>query len=372
MERVVISGAYGEVHLEGSVATKFISRDSSEDYISAYKEIAVSRMCAHSNICPVRAEVTPTHFELKMPRYATTLHARIEAGDLTPQDMCRAVVDVVAGLAAVHSIGCIHCDIKSANIFMAVDGHSVLGDFGICSFNELKRDNNVQTTPYRAPEIRTGADPSYDTYHFTSAIDMWSVGILMLEMLCSRYPYVSHYDTSSEYITDLFGTCEPLDIHDSIDLLTGRVQSIIGDRVQWACTAGYITLAAQCLNINPRLRPTAASAHEDARRILAQFNLHLAMPTPRYLRGYKSAMWAVLIDDQSSIPVHVANTAAGIFAAGVTQGYRDKYAAQCALWAAAAIYSFPKKLWHLSGVTEAHATKYMCDIGWPFHITTAS
>ncbi len=48
-----------------------------------------------------------------------------------PLEVLRAVRPIVDGLVLLHKRGFVHRDIKPGNIFIASDGHLVLGDFGI-------------------------------------------------------------------------------------------------------------------------------------------------------------------------------------------------------------------------------------------------
>jgi len=62
-----------------------------------------------------------------------------------PLEALRALKPLVDAVADIHAHGAIHRDIKTKNIFIARDGHLVLGDFGIVFFHDLA-DNRPTST----------------------------------------------------------------------------------------------------------------------------------------------------------------------------------------------------------------------------------
>lgn len=90
------------------------------------------------------------------------------------QEKLRLAKGVAAGLAAIHSLGMVHGDIKSENVLLKFDNTGTptpkLADFG-CSLVDLEsleegvRSEKVWiggTNPWRAPEVRTTALGSFE------------------------------------------------------------------------------------------------------------------------------------------------------------------------------------------------------------------
>jgi len=87
-----------------------------------------------------------------------------------------------AGLKYLHTKGILHRDVKPENILIDADGIVKIADFG--SSRRVRRDPNytpgLVTLRYRAPEIFLGCRD------YTSAIDMWSTGCLIAELLSGK------------------------------------------------------------------------------------------------------------------------------------------------------------------------------------------
>ncbi|KAM9959051.1 hypothetical protein ACTFIR_000102 [Dictyostelium discoideum] len=96
--------------------------------------------------------------------------------------------EIVCGLEYLHNCGIIYRDLKPENILLTSDGHIVLTDFGI-SKEGLVSDNDRTATfcgtpEYLAPEVLLGKG-------YGKAVDWWSFGTLVYEMLSGLPPFYS-------------------------------------------------------------------------------------------------------------------------------------------------------------------------------------
>ncbi len=110
-----------------------------------------------------------------------------QKGTLAPQEAVRITSQICAVLQVAHANGFIHRDIKPQNIMVMPDGQAKLTDFGIVRVMEAAGLTNtgivLGTADYLAPEQARG-DP------LSPASDLYSLGVVLYEMLAGRPPFV--------------------------------------------------------------------------------------------------------------------------------------------------------------------------------------
>ena len=152
-----------------------------------FNEVVMMREFRHSNIvslldCHLVGEqlwVVMEFLEGGSLTKVVTQH-RMEEGQVAA--VCAQLLSAVAFL---HSLGVIHRDIKSDSVLLSIEGVAKLADFGFCAqvSSGLPRRHSLVGTPYwMAPEViaRLAYGPE---------ADIWSLGILIFEMLLGEPPH---------------------------------------------------------------------------------------------------------------------------------------------------------------------------------------
>lgn len=109
---------------------------------------------------------------------------------LDPSEVLDFTIQTAKALEHAHSKGIIHRDIKPQNIMLLKDGMIKVADFGIASLENTIEENNGETVGsvhYIAPEQARGEAPD-------ARNDIYSLGIVMYEMLTGKLPYVGNSD----------------------------------------------------------------------------------------------------------------------------------------------------------------------------------
>lgn len=100
--------------------------------------------------------------------------------DIKPIERVKLWSGLISAIKHLHNNNIIHRDIKPSNIFIK-DGVLKLGDFGLSRMYdeekscEISKSIDIGCSYYRAPEIDTG--------YYTFTVDVYSAGIILLELL---------------------------------------------------------------------------------------------------------------------------------------------------------------------------------------------
>lgn len=160
--------------------------------IRTLRELKLLKHFNHENIISVLAIQRPVSYELFQEIYLiqelmeTDLHRVIKTQQLSDDHIQYFVYQTLRALKALHLANVVHRDLKPSNLLLNSNCDLKLCDFGLARSIASSDDNfgfmteYVATRWYRAPEIML----TFQEY--TTAIDVWSVGCILVEMLTGR------------------------------------------------------------------------------------------------------------------------------------------------------------------------------------------
>ncbi len=197
--------------LDRYVAIKVLHPAFKEDpnFLSRFnREARIVAKLDHPNIVPIYDFAQDADTPYLVMRYVEgkTLKAILREGPLPTERVFSIIRPALDGLAYAHAQGVLHRDIKPSNIMVANDAHVYLADFGLARIvkageSTMSQDMLIGTPQYISPEQASGKP-------IDERSDIYSVGIVLYEMLTGRVPFSA--DTPYSVIHDHIYTPLPL------------------------------------------------------------------------------------------------------------------------------------------------------------------
>lgn len=271
-------GAFGSVfaawdmRLERMVALKVLRHNLLESRAATVNEARAAARLNHPNVCSVYAVEEEDGLPVIVMEYLDGRPLSKAIAESIPPDVAvRYGRQIAAGLAAAHQEQVVHGDLKPANIMITADGRVKILDFGLARSERAARatsegaskktelgdrsledaglaetvehetamsvaETAVRGTPaYMSPEQASGRIS-------TSPSDIFSLGIVLFEMLTGRQP---------------FGDRKP------IEVVTYLQSADIGPSLVSQVEPCYQTLLSRMLQRDPESRPSAAEVSQE-------------------------------------------------------------------------------------------------------------
>ena len=153
---------------------------------------------------------------------------------------------IADGLAFAHGAGVLHLDLKPSNILMDEVGRPRILDFNLSSDRGRGIPRIGGTLPYMAPEQATCFLHDADGSLLDERCDIFSLGVILYEMLCGQLPYGCLSQTLSSRA--------------AVEELADRQSR--GDSIPWAANGvdGRIrAIVERCLAVDPSARYSSAA-----------------------------------------------------------------------------------------------------------------
>lgn len=204
-----------------TVALKFLPPELGPDSQASQRFVREARAASgldHPNIGTIFGiEETEDHRRFIVMAFyeGRSLNQRMEdtAQPLTPQEAVSIAMLIARGLAEAHARGVVHRDIKPSNIMLTSQGLVKIVDFGLAAMSDSEQltmvGSRLGTPAYMSPEQAQGDAVDQRT-------DIWSLGIVLLEMLTQERVFRADTVASVLYqvvhrdITSLETVDEPL------------------------------------------------------------------------------------------------------------------------------------------------------------------
>jgi len=190
-----------DTKLKRSVALKFLPPEliQNEEVRERFVlEAQTAAALSHPNICTIHEidEEGGKSFIAMEYVEGQTLREKIEKGPLELGESLNISMQVAEGLEAAHKKGIIHRDVKSANIMVTDKGQAKVMDFGLAKVKGAtlltREGTTLGTVAYMSPEQARGKEVD-------NRSDIWSLGVVMYEMLSGQLPFKGDREASILY-----------------------------------------------------------------------------------------------------------------------------------------------------------------------------
>lgn len=220
IKEVVNEGAYGVIrsalHKPSGqmVAIKKISPfDHSMTCLRTLHELKLLRYFCHKNIISILDVQKPRSYEEFQDVYIvqelmeTDLHRVIRNQELSDDHCQYFTYQILRALETVHSANVLHRDLRPANLLLNSNCDLKVSGFALARLTASTDTNQGSLTEYVANRWYRAPELMLTPGKYNKAIDMWSVGCILAEMLSGEPLFPGEdYEQQLTLIFDLLGS----------------------------------------------------------------------------------------------------------------------------------------------------------------------
>lgn len=207
IERPLASGGMGSLFLatdttlDRLVVLKFLPEALSSDDAAKQRLLREAKAASrlnHPNILTIHSEESIDGRDFIVMEYVPgdSLAELTAKGPLTLPLAINIGAQIASGLAAAHRANIIHRDMKPSNVLVFPDGRVKIADFGLAASRaelvSVGPEEFAGTIAYCSPEQLQG-------FPVDQRSDLWSLGIMLYEMVAGRHPFAERHVTAVAY-----------------------------------------------------------------------------------------------------------------------------------------------------------------------------
>lgn len=155
-----------------------------------------------------------------------SLRSAMQRNTFTDKDKVMILIDIAKALSLAHENNVIHRNVCPENIYLQVDNHAALANFGL-SYNEMHDESKwdvtlsadaFDRTPYTSEDVMMG--------DYSPSSDVYSFGVILYEMMVGELPFQNYLQLKTKggaLTEDMLPSHKNPNVEEWVDVVCSRV-----------------------------------------------------------------------------------------------------------------------------------------------------